>query len=107
MIRRLLAALALTVAAGGLAAAPAAAAGPSASDWCNRYKPHSGDRLWPGIAYWYAMTPGMVTARCIAYEGSYPNGVTRLHYYHVTIWDQDGDGDVDASWWTPLNPYTW
>jgi hypothetical protein len=53
------------------------------------------------------MNAGMVTARCIAYEGSYPNGITRLHYYHVTIADYDGDGDVDASWWTTLNPYTW
>jgi hypothetical protein len=105
--RQILAALALVTAALAAGADPAAA-GPNASHWCNRYQPHpAADREHRGNSYWYAMNAGMVTARCLAYEGSWDDGLTRLHYYHVTIADYDGDGDIDASWWTPLNPYTW
>lgn len=74
--------------------------------WCAYRRPHSGDQMYPGQNYWRWMSPGAVTARCLAYEG--PLGsVTKLHYYHVTIWDEDGDGDVERVTWTPMSPTTW
>ncbi len=103
------AAASLVLLGGLLPSSAGAATGPVASHWCSRYQPHpAADREYPGgNSYWFSMGNGMATARCLAYEGSYPDGVTRLHYYHVTVADYDGDGDIDAHWWTPLSPYTW